>query len=431
MSEIEFEDTESLGGAGTLVSDTEPASSRIREPFGPLRALRHRNYRLFFGGQIISLCGTWIQQVAHGWLVYQLTNSELMLGVVGSIGALPILLFSLPAGVAADRFHKRNVLVATQTGAMLLALTLGTLVYLDVIAIYHIMIIGFLLGIVNAFDATARHSFVIEMVGKRDLPHAIGLNSAMFNSARIIGPAVAGIVIAAAGMAGAFFANGISYLAVILGLSLIRLDGAAPAANHDTVGDGFREGLRFVRKHRTITALLVLTMAMSIFGASYAVLMPVFAKKILHAQVGGLGYLMSCVGIGALIGAITVSCLGDLKAKGKYLLVGNLTFCTMLVLFSFSRTMPLSMALLLGVGWGMTTSMSLINTLIQTCAPDHLRGRVMSIYIMTFLGMGPIGNLQAGFVASHLGAPAAVRLGAIICATTALVLSPRLIRHRS
>lgn len=395
-----------------------------------LTAFRHRNYRLFFGGQVISLTGTWLQQVAQGWLVLQLTNSALLLGVVGSISALPVLAFSLFAGVAADRYNKRNLIVATQTSAMVLALVMAALIRWDIVTIYHIAAIGFLLGTVNAFDAPTRQSFVIEMVGREDLTNAIALNSAMFNSARIIGPAVAGIVIAAVGIAGAYFLNGISFIAVIIGLLLMRVNYVAPTVN-TSVSQHLKEGLRFIKGNRLVTALLTLTAFVSIFSMSYAVLMPIFARDILKVGAKGLGYLMASTGTGALIGAITLSSLGDFRAKGRLLLTGNLVFCVMLVLFSFSRLMPVSMALLVGAGWGMMTNMALTNTLIQTAVPDQLRGRVMSVYTLMFLGMAPLGSLQAGALAHWLGAPTAVRIGVSVCAIVALILSPRIVKQSS
>jgi len=396
----------------------------------PLKAFRHRNYRLFYGGQVISLTGTWIQQVALGWLVLQLTNSALLLGVVSSIGALPVLAFSLPAGVVADRFNKRNLLVLTQCCAMTLAFILAMLTHTHLINVYFIMGIGFLLGTVNSFDAPTRQSFVIEMVGREDLTNAIALNSAMFNSARIVGPAIAGALLAAVGTAGAFFVNSASFIAVIIGLLFMQVNHNVPMT-HVTVAEGLKEGLQFIKRNRMVSGLLMLTAIVSIFSIPYAVLMPIFARDILKVGASGLGYLMSCVGAGALIGAVTLSSLGDIRWKGKLLLAGNLTFCTMLALFSFSGIWPLSLALLVGAGWGIMTNMALTNTLIQTCVPDQLRGRVMSVYTLMFLGLAPIGSLQAGVIAHWLGAPMAIRIGAAICATSALILSRRFVSSRA
>ncbi len=294
--------------------------------------------------------------------------------------------------------------------------------------VYHIMVVGFMLGVVHAFDMPTRQSFVIEMVGRKDLMNALALNSATFNSARIVGPALAGIVIAAMGIAGAFFLNGVSFIAVIIGLMMIRVNHAGRAPTASMV-QGLKEGLHFIRGHRMVSALLALTAIVSIFVGPYAVLMPIFARDILGVGPAGLGYLMSAVGIGALIGAVTLSSLGDFQAKGKLLLVGNLTCCAALILFASSRLMPLSLGLLVVGGWGIMTTLVLTNTLIQTSVPDHLRGRVLSAYTLMFLGMAPLGSLQAGVLANWLGAPAAVSIGAVICAAAALLLGTRFTRH--
>ncbi len=392
-----------------------------------LLAFRHRNYQLFFGGQIISLTGMWLQQVALGWLVLQLTNSALLLGIVGSISALPVLLFSLPAGLIIERFSKRNLLVLTQTSAMVFALILAGLTYWHLVNIYYVIGLGFLLGLVNAFDAPTRQSFVIEMVGRDDLANAITMNSAMFNSAKIVGPAVAGVVIGLVGTAGAFFLNGISFIAVIIGLLLMRITYVVPRT-HASGLRGLKEGLLFIRENRTVSTLLQLTAVVSIFSMSYVVLMPIVAKNILKVGPSGLGYLMSATGVGALAGAVTLSSLGDFKGKGKLLIAGNLCFCSMLMLFTFSQTWLLSLTLLMIAGWGIIVNMALTNTLIQTATPDSLRGRVMSVYTLMFMGMAPIGSLQAGAMAHWLGTFWAIRIGVVVCALVAIALSPRIIK---
>jgi predicted MFS family arabinose efflux permease len=306
---------------------------------------------------------------------------------------------------------------------MTLAFILAVLTYSEHINVYYIMGINFLLGAVNALDAPTRHSFVIEMVGREDLPCAIALNSATFNGARVIGPAVAGIVIARIGSAGAFMLNGISFLAVITGLLLMRVK---PTIHSEptSIMQGLKEAFAFVRQQPLILSLLILTATVSVFSMSYAVLMPVFARDILKVGAKGLGFLMACTGIGALCGALVVSSIGQKCRKGRLLLLGNLTFCAMLILFSFSKTWILSLGLLVIAGWGMMTNTSLTNTLIQTSSPDHLRGRIMSLYTLMFLGMAPIGSLQAGVVAEWVGAPWAVRTGAAVCALVAIALSP-------
>ncbi len=398
-----------------------------------LSAFRHRNYRLFFFGQIISLTGTWMQMVAQGWLVLQLLASAspghraFMMGIVSGISALPVLLFSLPAGVLADRFSKRTVLVITQTTAMALALVFAGLTEWKLITVYQVMIIGFLLGTVNSVDAPTRQAFVIEMVGREDLTNAIALNSAMFNGARVAGPAVAGLVIAAIGLAGAFFLNGISFIAVIIGLLMMNVK-PKPPQKHEPAWAGLKDGLRFIRHNAMVGSLLGLTAAVSIFGTSYMVLMPIFAKDLLHGDATHLGYLMSAIGVGALAGAVTLSHLGDFPRKAKLLIVGNLVFCISMAGFSFVRTMPVALALLPIAGWGIMTNMALTNTLIQTSTPDHMRGRVMSAYTLVFMGFAPLGSFQAGVVAKFIGVPWTIVTGAAVCAVTALALAPVIIR---
>lgn len=352
----------------------------------------------------------------------------MLLGVSGAISALPILLFSLPAGLLADRFRKRNILVLTQTTAMILAFALAALTHWQIVTINHIIVLGFMLGTVNAFDAPTRQSFVVDMVGKDDLANAIALNSAMFNGARIVGPAIAGAAIAWIGVAGAFTLNGISFIAVIIGLLMMNMKQL-----HTTVpkmsGNGFAEGFRYIRGNRLISGLLILTAVTSIFASSYMILMPIFANDILKLGAREFGYLMASAGIGALCGALTLSWLGDFSYKGKMLLIGNITYCLMLMLFSYSRSFHLSVIILIVAGWGMIINMALINTLIQATVPDHLRGRVMSYYTMMFLGMAPLGNFGLGLLAHWFEAPFAVRAGAVVCMVSAILLSPRFLGY--
>ncbi|MEW6685207.1 MAG: MFS transporter [Candidatus Edwardsbacteria bacterium] len=378
-------------------------------------ALRHRNFRLFWFGQLISLIGTWMQSVAQGWLVLQLTNSPFKLGFVATIASLPMLFLSPIGGAVADRLSKKNLIILTQIIAMILAFLIAGLISLGWIRYWQIMVIAGMLGVVNAFDAPARQSFVIEMVGRADLMNAIALNSSMFNASRIIGPAIAGLLIAAMGLVGCFYLNGISFLAVIVGLFLMRGKFEPKASSDDSLLLNLKEGLRYVRRHQKISTLIEFTAVVSIFGMSYAMLMPVFARDILYAGPRGLGILMSATGTGALAGALTLATLGDFKKRGYLILGGGFLFSIMLILFSFSRSLILSMVFLLFVGFGMSSQMASINTEIQTNVSDHLRGRVMSIYTLTFMGMMPLGSLQAGTVAKFLGAPIAVLIGGGIC----------------
>jgi MFS family permease len=390
------------------------------------RALRHRNYRLWWSGQLVSLTGTWMQTVAQSWLVFQLTNSAFLLGLTGFIGSLPILLLSLWGGVVADRVHKRNLLVATQTTAMLQAFLLAFLTWSGKVRVEHVLIMAAILGVVNAFDAPARQAFTIEMVGKEDLMNAIALGSTLFNAARILGPAIAGVLLAVIGTAGCFTLNGVSFLAVIAGLLAMRLPSSPRAATSESALQNLKEGLAYVRSNSTVLSLLALVGTTSLFGMSYVTLMPIFARDVLKMGAQGLGFLTAAAGIGALVGALTLASLGRFRRKGLLLTAGNLLFPAAMAAFAFSRSFPLSLLCLVVAGWAMVAQNATANTLVQTTVPDHLRGRVMSVYTMLFMGMMPFGNLQAGTIASRFGAPFAVGLGAAICALAALLILWRL-----
>jgi len=390
------------------------------------RALRHRNYRLWWSGQLVSLTGTWMQTVAQSWLVFQLTNSAFLLGLTGFIGSLPILLLSLWGGVVADRVRKRNLLVATQTTAMLQAFLLAFLTLSGRVRVEHVLIMAAILGVVNAFDAPTRQAFTVEMVGKEDLMNAIALGSTLFNAARILGPAIAGVLVAIIGPGGCFTVNGVSFLAVIAGLLAMRLPPSPRVATSESALHNLQEGLAYVRSNSTVLSLLALVGTTSLFGMSYATLMPIFARDVLRVGAQGLGFLTATAGIGALIGALTLASLGRFRRKGLLLTAGNLLFPTALAAFALSRFFPLSLLCLMLAGWAMVAQNATANTLVQTTVPDHLRGRVMSVYTMLFMGMMPFGNLQAGTIASRFGAPFAVGLGATICALAALLILWRL-----
>jgi MFS family permease len=393
---------------------------------GAVRALRHRNYQLFFGGQLISLIGTWMQNVAQAWLVYRLTGSSLLLGLVGFVGQIPIFLLAPVGGTAADRWKRHRIVVGTQTSAMILALVLSAITLLGYVRVWHVLVLAALLGVVNAFDVPARQAFVVEMVGRDDLPNAIALNSSLFNGARIVGPAVAGVLVAAIGEGWCFFANGVSYIAVITGLLLMRLGPRPAAPKPSSVLGHMAEGFQFAWRTRPIRALLLQLGIVSLMGMPYAVLMPIFADRILHSGARGLGFLMGVSGVGALGGAIALAMRRSLRGLGRWVAYAAGAFGTCLILFSLSRTFWLSAALLAPVGFAFIVQMASSNTLIQSMVPDRLRGRVMAVYSMMFMGMAPLGSLGAGITASKLGAPAAVGLGGAACILSALVFGSRL-----
>jgi MFS family permease len=385
------------------------------------RALGHRNYRLFFCGQIISLIGTWMQSIAQAWLVYRLTKSPLLLGLVGFSGQIPVFLFAPLGGLFADRYSRYRTVIATQTTAMLLALILAGLTLLGHIHVWEVMLLASLLGVVNAFDIPARQAFIIEMVVPEDLINAIALNSAMFNGARILGPAIAGITVAAIGEGWCFFANGVSYIAVIVCLLLMIVTPRQRSGRRASGLESVLEGFRFVVHTGPIRALLLLLGLVSLTGMPYAVLMPVFADKILHSDARGLGLLMGSTGVGALAATLVMAARREVRGLGRWINYASTGFGASLILFSFSRSLPLSVALLLPAGFCMLIQMASSNTLIQTMVSDALRGRVMSVYSMMFMGMAPFGALSAGAIAHRIGAPRTVALGGALCIVGSMV----------
>ena len=387
-----------------------------------LAAFKHRNYRLFFAGQGVSLIGTWMQNVAQGWLVYDLTRSAFLLGLVTFLGALPITVFTLLAGVVADRHNKRAILIANQTAAMLLAFLLAALVHWHIVTVWHIAGIGLLTGIANAFDMPTRQSFVVEMVGKEDLLNAIALNSSMFHAARILGPALAGLLIATIGEAGCFALNGLSFLAVIAAYAAMRMPARVPSANAQSIRHATLEALRYVRGDRVIRAIVIVQAIVSVFGLPYAVLMPVFAREVLHVGAVGLGYLLAANGIGALLGALTLASLGEHPHYRRLFFGGLLGFCGMVIAFAWSHWFWLSAGLLLCAGYFMIVAFATANTAVQTRTPDHLRGRVMGIYVLAFLGLNPFGALLAGALARATNVSIATTLGEAICLGAVVVV---------
>ncbi len=394
-----------------------------------LRALKHRNFQLFFAGQLISLIGTWMQSVAQSWLVYKLTGSSLKLGAVGFASQIPVFLAAPVGGIVADRCNRHRVVIGTQIASMILAFILAALTLTHVITVREIFVLAALLGIVNAFDIPGRQSFLVEMVGREDLMNAIALNSSMFNGARIIGPAIAGILVARIGEGWCFFANAVSYIAVIIGLLMMRvppreLQPAGPPLAH------IIEGFRWVRNTAPIRALLMLLGLVSLVAMPYTVLMPIFADRILHGGARGLGILMGATGVGALLGALTLAARTGVRGLGRWVTFACAGFSITLIAFAFSHNFWLSTALLVPVGFCMMLQMSSSNTLIQAMVPDYLRGRVMAVYSMMFMGMAPFGALLGGALADRLGAPVTLSMGAVACLGGAAIFGVRLPKIR-
>ncbi|MGA7914888.1 MAG: MFS transporter, partial [Candidatus Acidiferrales bacterium] len=397
--------------------------SRFRES---VRSLRHRNFQLFFSGQMISLIGTWMQTIAEAWLVYRLTGSSLLLGTVGFVGRIPIFLFAPLGGLAADRWNRHKVVIGTQVASMILAFALAALTLLHIIRVWEIMTLAALLGVVNAFDVPARQSLLIEMVVRDDLMNAIALNSSMFNGARIIGPAIAGILVARIGEGWCFFANAVSYVAVIIGLLMMKFESLRTSSRDTSPFEHIVEGFRFVRRTKPILALVLLIGVVSLVAVPYSVLMPIFADQVLHRGAHGLGILMGSAGVGALLGALTLAVRRGVHGLGRVVGYAAAAFGVSLILFAFSKSFWLSVALLIPVGYAVMLQMSSSNTLIQAMVPDELRGRAMAMYTMMFMGMAPMGSLFAGALADKIGAPWTVAIGGIGAIVAALIFLRRL-----
>ncbi len=377
-------------------------------------SLKVKYFRIYWLGMFVSLVGTWIQTVAQGWLVFQLTNSAFLLGVVGFLGSIPIFLFSLFGGVLADRINKRNILIFTQAAFMFLAFLLAVLTQFKFITPAQIMIIALFNGVVMAFDAPARQSIVIELVGREHLFNAITLNSVAFNSSRIIGPAIAGVLISIVGMSGCFYLNGFSFLAVIIALFYIKFD-KNKVRNRNSALNDIRAGFAFISQNRIILALVSMVAALSLFGISYIILMPVFASHVLGVGVKGLGVLMSSTGIGALGGALGLARLGNFKFKGRLLTWSVLLFSLSLIAFSLTKVYFLAILALIFVGCSSVIPIALVNTLLQINVPDEFRGRVMSLFMITFAGVMPFGNLISGTLAQSWGVSNALLFCGLAC----------------
>lgn len=375
--------------------------------------MRYRNYRLWFFGQAISLMGTWMQNVAQGWLVYEMTGSKFALGAISFAASLPTLFFMLPAGALADRFPRRRLMLITQTVMMACALLLAALAATGILRIWHVGTLAFVAGVANSFDAPARQSLAVEMVeDRRDLMNAIAMNSLMFNMARVAGPAIAGLVLAAVGPALCFALNGLSFLAVLAALLVMRLPPIAHRPQSEPLATQVAVGLRYIWRSKPIRTIILLVGVSSLFGLSYTTLMPVYAADVLRVGETGLGWLSTAVGVGALAGSLTLVSAGHLRRQGLLLTAGSILFPVALLVFALSRSLLFSMACLAVAGFGWVTQNATSNTLVQTLVTDELRGRVMGAYTLMFFGVSPFGSLLAGSLAQALGPTAAVLTGA-------------------
>lgn len=407
-----------------MTASAEPLPESPSTIANLLRALRSRNYRLFFAGQLISLIGTWLTQVATSWLVYKITGSTLMLGVVSFAGQIPAFLLSPVAGVLVDRWNLHKTLVVTQTLAMLQSFALAFFTLTHTITVWHILGLYLFQGLINAVDIPARQAFVVQMVERReDLSNAIALNSSMVNVARLLGPSIAGVIIAATNEGICFLVDGFSYIAVIIGLLLMHI--IPHLREHHKpkeILQDLTDGVRYAFGFQPLRSPLLLLALVSLVGAPYSVLMPVFATDILHGGPKTLGFLMAASGIGALIGALNLANRKSIIGIGKWIAGAAFGFGVGLILFAYSRTLALSIPMMAVTGFCMITTMASINTVLQTITEDHMRGRVMSLFTMCFMGMMPVGSLIAGELArpSRLGPSLTVTVGGIACMISAI-----------
>lgn len=384
-------------------------------------ALRHRNFRLLYGGLVVSLVGIWMQRVAQAWLVLELTDSAFWVGFVQGVGSLPVLLFSLYAGAVADRLPKQKVIFVTQAGSMALALALAALVFAGMVELWHVVVIAAFLGTAAAFDIPARQSFIADLVGKEDLTNAIALNSSAFNASRVVGPAIGGVLTAAAGVGVCFLLNGLSYLAVLGALAAMRLPPFTATATSRGAWESIVAGLRYVVGDVRIRTILANVAIVGVFGFPITVLLPVLARDVMGLGAEAYGWMMSSFGVGAVVGALGLAVFSRTVPKGRVLGPATAVFGALIALVAMSRSLVLSLVLLMLTGLTMVLTTALTNTLLQTLAPDELRGRVVSVYTFAFIGLTPLGALQAGTLAEAFGAPLALALGGTATLLIALI----------
>lgn len=404
------------------------ACRRIRRTALPptFSALRHRNFRLFWTGQCVSLIGTWIQNASQSWLVLELTNSAFFLGLVSSVQFIPTLLFSLFAGVIIDRHNKRDLIVATQAALMVFAFLLAVLIYFKRIQYWHIVLMAFLSGVAQSVDTPARQAFVIEMTSPEDLMNAVALNSVIFNLARIVGPAAAGLLIDRIGFFMSFLLNGVSFIAVIAGLLLMRVNRPTLKRESKSMMRDLAEGLRYIRGNRKLATIIMTVGVMSLFVLNFNVLVPAFARDVLHQEASGYGFLTSAMGLGAFVGALTLATFASHKRSVTRFLAGALLLPLFTIILGVTRRYALSAATIAFLGFSMILFTTTANATTQLAAPDVLRGRVVSVYMLIYVGVTPAGAFLAGWLASRLGPGAAlVILGSIGLAFAICVASRR------
>ncbi|MGA7607865.1 MAG: MFS transporter [Anaerolineales bacterium] len=402
--------------------ESSDGSKRIENASKTFAALRHRDFQLYFGGQLISNAGTWMQVIAQGWLVYQLTHSDLALGIVGFAAAVPALIVSPWGGVVVDLVPKRTLLIITQASAMLLAFILAVLSFTNVVQEWHIILLAGGIGLVNAFDGPGRQAFLVEMVGRDDLSNAIALNSLMGNGARVIGPALGGILLAVVGAAWCFTINGISFLAVIIGLWAMQVKPHQPLHLMESPWKQLISGIQYVSKQMDLGGLLLLASIFSIFGISYATVLPAFAEQVLHQGAAAYGWINTAIGAGAVAGAFMITNQHGRSWRGLWLVIAGIAFPIVLGAFAFMPIYSVSLILAFGLGVGFMVQFTMINTLLQTRVDDQLRGRVMALYTLTFFGFAPLGNLAIGALAQSIGLSDSILIFAVLSLALTLIV---------
>ena len=388
-------------------------------------ALKYYNYRLWFGGQTVSLFGTWMQRTAQGYLIFDLTRSPIYLGYVGFAYGVPSWLFMIYGGAIADRVSRRTILLIAQITMMILAFILAALTFTGWVQPWHVIVLAFLLGIANAFDAPARQAFVTELVDRKDLTNAIALNSSMINAGAVVGPAVAGITYAAFGPAWCFAINGLTFIAVIIALLLMKLAAFKPVERTLSIVVEIKDGLKFAARQPTIRVLIINLGLLSLAGLGFVTLLPIWAVDVLGGDATTNGFLHTARGLGALSGALMIAAIGQSYSRGKLFTIGTFVMPIFLILLSFTNIMPASFLALMGAGWGFMVIVNLSNTLVQTTVTDELRGRVMGLFTFTFFGFMPIGSLINGALADQIGAPTTVQINALILLASAIFLFVR------
>lgn len=391
-------------------------------------ALYVRDFRLFWLGQIISLSGTWMHSVAQSWLVYSLTKSPLYLGIIASLSSLPILLFTLFGGMVADRYPKRNILIITQILSVIPALTVAILADKNIITVWHVGVVAIFLGTVNAFDVPARQAFLAEVVGKADITNAIALNSAAFNGARIVGPVIAGFIISSVGIPACFYLNAASFIPVILALSKIKAKGMIKSYEGNIWKD-IADGWRFITKEKPVLYIMSLIAVFSLFGVPYITLLPVLAGEVLNAGAKGLSFLVASAGAGSFVAAMMIAFKGEVKRKDLYIPLSAFVFSMAILIVPFSMDLHFSMLLIFFAGWGIVSFLAVSNSFIQHAVPDALRGRVMSLYTLVFLGFAPLGNSIIGITAHSFGTIASLKIFAMLCIVGSIIFSIRFKRY--